>query len=152
MMEAQTIWPRQFADGNLSPSNTRTDRSCSEVVEEVPLPHPANARLAARLVARLVGTKTGTPEARILANDRGKSGEARSRQITMYLLHTSLSLSYTEIAEALFRDRTTVSHACRLIEDGRDNGALNAMLCELEGILELIGPLAGFRWSQTANR
>ena len=116
------------------------------------LPHHANARLAARLVSRLVGTKTGTPESRILANDRGRSDEARSRQITMYLLHTSLSLSFTEIADALHRDRTTVSHACRLIEDGRDNGALNAMLCELEGILELIGPLAGFRWSQTAGR
>lgn len=111
---------------------------------------PANARLAARLVARLVGTKTGTPEKRILATDRGRSDEARSRQITMYLLHTSLSLTYSEIACALGRDRTTVSHACRLVEDGRDNGALNAMLCELEGILELIGPLAGFCWSGIA--
>lgn len=107
-----------------------------------------SAPLAARLVARLIAAKTGLTEAQIFARTRGTLEVARARQVAMYLMHTSLSLPYVEVAQALERDRTTVSHACKQIEDQRDDGALNAMLCEMEGILELIGPLAGFHWSQ----
>ena len=100
------------------------------------------ADFAARLVVRLIVAQTGYCEQQILAAGRGNAGISRSRQIAMYLMHTSLSLPYGQIARVFSRDRTTVSHACRQIEDQRDDLALNAMLCELEGILELIRPLA----------
>lgn len=91
---------------------------------------------------RLIVSQTGLTEQNILAPNRGNAEVSQGRQIAMYLMHTSLSLSYSEIAEAFSRDRTTVSHACRQIEDQRDDCDLNAMLCELEGILELLRPLA----------
>lgn len=99
------------------------------------------AIIAGRFVATLVGWATGIDDARLLAQGRGPGDTARARQIAMYLLHTSLSASYGEVARAFGRDRTTVSHACRLIEDMRDDPRHDALLCRLETVLAAVAPL-----------
>lgn len=43
------------------------------------------------------------------------------RQIAMYLSHVVLSVPYRTIARAFGRDRTTVVHACAVVEDRRDD-------------------------------
>ena len=43
------------------------------------------------------------------------------RQIAMYLSHVVLSVPYQTIAVAFGRDRTTVMHACSVVEDRRDD-------------------------------
>ena len=43
------------------------------------------------------------------------------RQIAMYLSHVVLSVPYRTIGVAFARDRTTVVHACSVIEDRRDD-------------------------------
>lgn len=43
------------------------------------------------------------------------------RQIAMYLSHVVLSVPYQTIATAFDRDRTTVTHACSVVEDRRDD-------------------------------
>lgn len=43
------------------------------------------------------------------------------RQIAMYLSHVVLSVPYQTIATAFGRDRTTVMHACSVVEDRRDD-------------------------------
>ena len=48
-------------------------------------------------------------------------GVSRVRQIAMYVAHTALGLSMNEVGRGFGRDRTTVLHACHLIEDLRDD-------------------------------
>jgi len=45
----------------------------------------------------------------------------RVRQIAMYVTHVVLQVSMNEIGRGFGRDRTTVMHACHLIEDMRDD-------------------------------
>lgn len=53
----------------------------------------------------------------------------------MYLAHVVFGASLAEIGLAFGRDRTTVSHACGLIEDLRDDPAFDADLERLEQVL-----------------
>lgn len=45
---------------------------------------------------------------------------ARVRQIAMYVAHVVLHMSMREVGRGFGRDRTTVVHACHLIEDMRE--------------------------------
>ena len=45
---------------------------------------------------------------------------SRVRQIAMYVTHVTLGVSVPEVGRGFARDRTTVRHACHLIEDMRD--------------------------------
>lgn len=74
---------------------------------------------------------------------RGAAPICQARQICMYLLHTSLSISYPEIGELFSRDRTTISHACMVVEDLRDDCDIERNLTRLESILETIRSLHG---------
>ena len=57
---------------------------------------------------------------------------AFARQIAMYLAHVGFGLSMAEVGRAFGRDRTTVVHACHLIEDRRDEGRFDQVLDHLE--------------------
>ena len=65
------------------------------------------------------------------------------RQITMYLANTALSLSLTAIGEALGRDRTTVGHACAVVEDRRDDAAYDAFVAAAERLINAIFSTGG---------
>ena len=49
----------------------------------------------------------------------------------MYLAHTGFELGFETISRVFDRDRTTVSHACHVVEDGRDDIWLD---CRLEAL------------------
>lgn len=66
------------------------------------------------------------------AATRGAPRVALARQVAMYLLHVGFALSFEAIGRMFGRDRTTVSHACRVIEDGRDDIWLDCRLAALE--------------------
>jgi chromosomal replication initiation ATPase DnaA len=57
----------------------------------------------------------------------------------MYLAHVAFGLSFTDIGRLFARDRTTVAHACRLIEDLRDDSVMDQAIAFIE--LALIGCL-----------
>ena len=95
------------------------------------------AGVAARFVVRLVACAMQVDESRMLTSQRGTAEIARARQIAMYLLHTSLSISYADVAAMFDRDRTTVSHACRTIEDLRDDPMHDDIVSRLEEMVEL---------------
>lgn len=67
---------------------------------------------------------------------RCRKKTALARQLAMYLAHVVLGRSLTEIGEAFGRDRTTVSHACALIEDMRDDPAFDEEVSAFERRLE----------------
>lgn len=52
---------------------------------------------------------------------RGRAKVALARQVAMYLAHVGWGLSLTETGRLFGRDRTTVAHACGVIEDRRDD-------------------------------
>jgi chromosomal replication initiation ATPase DnaA len=74
----------------------------------------------------------GVPAAELIAGTRRSAGTALARQSAMYLAHVAFGLSYSEVGQAFGRDRTTAAHACRLIEQRREEAALDALLGSLE--------------------
>ncbi|MBO6719131.1 MAG: chromosomal replication initiator DnaA [Rhizobiaceae bacterium] len=64
------------------------------------------------------------------------SGEiSRVRQIGMYVSHVVLGLSMTEVGKGFGRDRTTVMHACHLVEDLRDDEDFDHIIARTEHIV-----------------
>jgi chromosomal replication initiation ATPase DnaA len=57
---------------------------------------------------------------------------AFARQVAMYLAHVVCGLSLTEVGALFARHRTTVSHACSVVEDRRDDPELDGRLEHLE--------------------
>lgn len=66
---------------------------------------------------------------------RGKAPVALARQAAMYVAHVGVGLTMTEVGELFRRDRTTVAHACAVIEDLRDEPGFDYALQCLEGIV-----------------
>lgn len=97
-------------------------------------------RLAAlaRLSEVAVAATTRLPAASLRGPGRGRRPVARARQVAMYLAHVGFGLSLTRVGICFGRDRTTVRHACALIEDGRDDPALELALAALEAGLRAL--------------
>ncbi|WP_366408371.1 helix-turn-helix domain-containing protein [Nitrobacter sp. 62-13] len=68
----------------------------------------------------------------LISPTRGAPRAAYARQVAMYLAHVGFALSFETIGRAFDRDRTTVSHACRVVEDSRDDEKLDRRLALLE--------------------
>lgn len=66
------------------------------------------------------------------APTRGAARVAFARQVAMYLAHVGCGLSLTEVGHLFARDRTTVAHACEVVEDRRDEPELDVRLEHLE--------------------
>jgi len=58
----------------------------------------------------------------------------RIRQVAMYVAHVTLHLTMKEVGMGFGRDRTTVLHACHLIEDLRDDIEFDRMVVMTERI------------------
>ncbi|WP_083656798.1 helix-turn-helix domain-containing protein [Mongoliimonas terrestris] len=67
---------------------------------------------------------------------RGRQSPARARQVAMYLLHVRLGVTLSTCARAFGRDRTTAAHACRRVEDMRENHRLDVRLNSLEAAID----------------
>ena len=63
---------------------------------------------------------------------RGRAKIAFARQVAMYLAHVACRLSLTDTGRVFGRDRTTVAHACSVIEDRRDDPVFDRVLDLLE--------------------
>lgn len=87
-----------------------------------------------RLVATCVAFDFGLDPAELGAALRGSQRAAFARQIAMYLAHIGFALSFETIGHAFGRDRTTVAHACRVVEDGRDDIWFDCRVATLECI------------------
>jgi hypothetical protein len=105
-----------------------------------PIHHAARARLAEVTVAAI----THVSPAKLRSPRRGRRGIALARQTAMYLAHVAFGLTFTRVGICFGRDRTTVRHACALIEDRRDDPVLEFALSALEaGLLALMDSLSG---------
>ncbi|MGZ3621436.1 MAG: helix-turn-helix domain-containing protein [Candidatus Binataceae bacterium] len=76
----------------------------------------------------------GVPPDELRARSRCSAQVAFARQSAMYLAHVVLGLNYREVGELFRRDRTTAAHACRRVEDRRDDREIDIRLDMLEGL------------------
>ncbi len=88
--------------------------------------------LLCHAIVEMVTRVMGGAGAGVWGCSRGEAPVARSRQFSMYLAHVVCGLNFTQIGLVFARDRTTVSHACRLIEDRRDDPFVDRALDCLE--------------------
>src|SRR3569623_26386 len=87
---------------------------------------------AVAALASMVAAERRVAVADVLRPSRGRAEVALARQLAMYLTHVMLGRTMTEVGELFGRDRTTVSHACALIEDQRDDPRFDALVGRLE--------------------
>jgi chromosomal replication initiation ATPase DnaA len=73
----------------------------------------------------------------IRSHERTRMEINRVRQIGMYLAHVTVGLSMIEVGEGFQRERSTVTHACHVIEDLRDDAEFESMLHMIERIVEI---------------
>jgi hypothetical protein len=92
-----------------------------------PLRWSAPARLAEVAVCGALQLPAGA-----LRIGRGARRIAFARQLAMYLTHVGFGLTLTEVGACFERDRTTVRHACALVEDRRDQPAFDLAVSALE--------------------
>lgn len=108
------------------------NRSASTAaVTTLPPPAPPPERVL-RAVTFCVARDFELDPADLLARTRGAPRAAFARQVALYLAHVSFGLSFAAIGRLFHRDRTTVAHACRVIEDRRDDREVDRRLTALE--------------------
>jgi chromosomal replication initiation ATPase DnaA len=100
------------------------------------------AKAHCRLIEEAVAAAFAVPVGKMRAPSRGPASVAFARQVAMYLAHIVLGHSYSAIGHSFGRDRTTVAHACALVEDVRDNPPADRLLSALECVLERLAQQA----------
>ena len=98
-------------------------------------PDPRRDRLTVGFVTHLVSLATGVSAVDITAPRRASQSAVRARQLAIYLTHITFHWPLARVAFAFGRDRTTCGHACRRIEDMREDAAFDRRLSELEACL-----------------
>ncbi len=93
-----------------------------------------------RLLEQAVAPAFDIGQSELWTDTRGGPVTALARQAAMYLAHVRGGLSYTETGKLFARDRTTVAHACGVIEDRRDNAVFDRTIDLLEGALSMGQP------------
>jgi chromosomal replication initiation ATPase DnaA len=69
---------------------------------------------------------------------RGPAQVAVARQVAMYLAHVACGLSLTDAGALFARDRTTVAHACQVVEDKREEPAFDQAIELLECVVKVL--------------
>lgn len=69
---------------------------------------------------------------------RGIARVALARQVAMYLAHVGCGLSMRAAGALFGRDRTTVAHACLIVEDRRDDPMFDRALDLLEWVVPVM--------------
>lgn len=94
------------------------------------------------IVDELVARTFRLPKMTLHSTTRSRQQVAFARQIAMYLGHVCLCYSFIDLALYYRRDRTTIAHACRVIEERREEEKMELVLNGLESALLLMTQLA----------
>ena len=85
-----------------------------------------------RLVRQLTGEMVQLIGDRLAARRDRRRSECHIRQIAIYVCHVQLGIPMSDIGVCFGRDRTTVGHACQVVEDRRDEPAFDEFVATLE--------------------
>ena len=105
-----------------------------------PFPISVPEQLVRQLIDHAMSRAYAVPSRDLWSRTRGSPAAAFARQVAMYLTHVAFGLSLTEVGHVFARDRTTVAHACALIEDMRDEPRFDRSLELLEAVLRYLAP------------
>lgn len=87
------------------------------------------------VIGRAVSAIFNVDQTMLTRASRGPSTTALARQAAMYLAHVTLGMTLTDVGRAFGRDRTTVAHACAVVEDARDKPDFDRMMDLAERIV-----------------
>jgi len=102
-----------------------------------------DAERLCRLLQAATAAAFAVPVDELRAPSRRTRPVAFARQSAMYLAHVMLGLSYSSTGRLFNRDRTTAAHACRLVEDRREDPAVDRLLLMLEDVCGALAQDAG---------
>lgn len=88
-----------------------------------------------QLAVAVAAADAGVSVEALLSHSRSTAPVALARQLAMYLAHVGLGLPQAMVAMAFGRDRSTVAHACRRIEELRDAAPFDQKVSRLEACL-----------------
>jgi hypothetical protein len=91
-----------------------------------------------RILESLVVPTFAVGPAALWARTRGSPRAALARQVAMYLAHVGMGLSLSEVGRLFARDRSTVAHACGVVEVWRDCAPFDRALDLLEAGMRLV--------------
>ncbi len=101
-------------------------------------PNPIPLIHKTRLITHTVALVFQVAPEQIRSPRRENARIAFARQVAMYLTHICCGLNYAETGRLFRRDRTTVAHACALVEDRRDDLALDQTLNHTEAAISCL--------------
>lgn len=100
----------------------------------------------AHLVMTNMSLIYNVPAKMMMHSMRGREKISQCRQCSEYLCHIGFGMTFTKIGTLFKRDRTSVTHACRKVEEMRDCSdkdlaleILEAAIVEFASSLELLG-------------
>ena len=95
----------------------------------------SNDSALTQLVAALVALEFDVECPHMFSAKKGPSSLSFARQVTMYLVHVVYQINLSRVARVFKRDRTTVSHACHMVEDCREDPLFDEKIMRLETFL-----------------
>lgn len=90
---------------------------------------------AARVAVSVAAFALNVPPEEVADRNRGRAEVAFARQVAMYLCHVGFELSLARVAAAFGRDRSTVAHACHIVEDRREHWNFDRWISLLEATI-----------------
>lgn len=90
-----------------------------------------------RLLETVVARAYGLGVAQLRGESRGHAPVAFARQVAMYVAHVWFGLSLSEVGRRFGRDRTTVAHGCRVVEERRDDPRVDRVISAIETSADL---------------
>ncbi len=102
------------------------------------LPASLPLKSACRIVRQMTAELVLLLGDRILLRRDRRRFACHVRQIAMYVCHVALQISLSDIGEAFGRDRTTVGHACHVVEDRRDDPAFDEFVSTVERLVSTV--------------
>lgn len=124
-------------------SRRRGDRAC----RQIPSSAPGRDVQLCDCIVEVAAAMFGIPTRELRSSSRAGADVARVRQIAMYVCHVVLGLNMREVGRGFGRDRTTVLHACHLVEDLRDDPDFERLIASLERVAAaILRAEASARW------
>jgi hypothetical protein len=90
------------------------------------------SRTVCRIVSQITAEMVSLLSDRVVVRRERRRPACHVRQISMYVCHVALQMSFSDIGAAFGRDRTTVGHACHVVEDRRDDAAFDEFVSAIE--------------------
>lgn len=94
-----------------------------------------NSNWAMGIAQAMVAHTFGVPMDTLTASATGNGQAVRARQVAMYLCQMVLKLGPREIARAFHRTHPAVLHACRRVEEAREDPGFDRTVDWLETLL-----------------